>query len=138
MEELRESDSKNFIERWRDFHDAVVQAVTFGLRDWTLTVDLHAQDGREQRGWRAVRLVVDDLVEWSFSKPVQHDDRVIFEAQIRWDDERVLFSLDGRSSSSVEAFCAGSTLAAVASAITYDRSRRHRVPRDSVRTSIDT
>jgi hypothetical protein len=107
MEELSQSDVPAFIKRWGDFHDAVVQRVQFDLERSSVIIDLHAQDGRQQWEWRAVRLVLEDLVEWSFPKPENMDVRVIFEAGVRWDNARALISLDTKSSSSPEEFRAG-------------------------------
>lgn len=107
MEELSQSDVPAFIERWGDFHDAAVQHVQFDLERSSVIIHLHAQDGRQQWEWRAVRLVLEALVEWSFSKPENMDVRVIFEAGVRWDTARALISLDTRSSSSPEDFRSG-------------------------------
>jgi hypothetical protein len=104
VKELRPAEVDAFIERWDDFHDAVVRAVDFDLERSTMTLDLRAQDGHDQWAWRAVRIEVEGLVEWPFLKPEQFDARVIFEAGVTWDGDRALLSLDTKSSSPPEEF----------------------------------
>jgi hypothetical protein len=104
MEELRRGETEQFIEKWGDFHDAVVQAVDFDLDQSTVTLALHAQDRRRDWAWQAVLIAIEGLAEWSFAKPERFDARVIFEAGIMWDGERVLLSLDTKSTSPAEVF----------------------------------
>jgi len=104
MEELRKAETEQFIERWDDFHDPVVRAVDFDLDQSTVTLALHAQDRRRDWAWQAVRIAIEGLVEWSFTKPAPFDARVIFEAGITWDGERALLSLDTKSTSPAEVF----------------------------------
>jgi len=104
MEELRPSEADAFINRWSGFGDAVVRAVDFDLKHSTVTIDLEAQDGQDQWARRNVRIIVEGLTEWAFTKSERLDARVIFEAGVAWDGERALLSLDTSSSSPPDRF----------------------------------
>ena len=108
MEELRSGDTDAFNRRWDAFHDAVVRAVRFDLKLSTVTIELHAQDGDAEWGWREVRLMLQELVEWAYIKPEEFDAQVLFEAGLIWDGGRALFSLDTAPSESPATFRASS------------------------------
>jgi hypothetical protein len=109
VHELRPEDAPAFLDRWDDFHDAVVQAITFELSEQSATIKLQAQDKTAEWAWRDVIVVIDALSEFTCRQPPNYDVRVIFEAGLCWDEDVVLFALDAPSEQNADAFRASDT-----------------------------
>ena len=82
------------MDRWGDFHDAMIQTVEFDIAAPSVALTMQAQDKTAEWAWREVRIVVEDLSEYSFRQPPRHEVRTVFEAGVMWDGSTVLLALD--------------------------------------------
>jgi hypothetical protein len=92
--ELTEKSAAEILDRFGDFHDAVVRLVQFDVEHLTARVELDAQDGAADWEWRRVRFDFQEAEEWRFER-INTAIEIIFEASVHWFDDLVFVSFEG-------------------------------------------